>query len=182
MGNQEQDSATRTAATGMRILRDGFTAPRARQPDAGPTATRVHAPPPCDLGLLDHLRSTREELIAATRAALAGQPLEPAPADEGIYQWNASATAHLPLEKQQACEAIVYRQSLEHAIRAGDDLIIRRQRCPGCRCFSLMWRDRIQRAVCIQRGCRDHIGRASQWELKQIAHHHVTSRPQRAAS
>ncbi|MFJ8677178.1 hypothetical protein [Streptomyces sp. NPDC093589] len=180
-----EDSSTTRAAAGMRILQEEFTAPRARTADGAPRARAVHAPPPCDLGLLDHLQQSRRELIDTTRVMLAGhptpQPLPPAPADEGIYQWMVESTAHLDAGRRRAQDAIVYRQGLEHALRAGDTLVIRREACPGCGCWSLMWRQQIQRAVCIQRECRDDIGRASQWELRQLAHHHIANRPQRAA-
>ncbi|MEU8682944.1 hypothetical protein [Streptomyces sp. NPDC048611] len=178
MGNQ--DSATPTAATSMRLLRNQLTQPRPTNPEATRRATRVHGAPVVDLGLLDHLEETRTELIAATRRA--NPNAGPAPVDEGIYAWSDAATAHLQPGERQARDVVAHRQALEHALRVGDERVIRQERCPGCRCYSLMWRGTIERAVCIQARCRDEIGRASQWELKQVAHHHVTSRPQRAAN
>jgi hypothetical protein len=178
----DDDSAT-TAAAGMRLLRQEFTQPRARTADAGPRASRVHAPPPCDLGLLDYLEERRAEVIDATLTATADGPQPPpAPADEGIYQWMVDATAHLDGARRRVQEAIAYHHKIAYAIRAGDNLVIRRLSCPKCRCYSLMWRESIQRAVCIQRACRDKAGRASQWDLKQLAHHHIETRPQRVAT
>lgn len=181
MGDQE----SATAAASMRYLREELTAMRPRAIGNRPRATRVHGQPPCDIDILDHLRSTREELIETTRILLAGEPcrnVPPPPADEGIFQWAADATAHLAEEKQRVREAIAYGKLLEQKTLTGDKLAIRQHRCPACRCYSLMWRAPIERAVCIQDECRDELGRASQWELKQLAHHYVTSRPQRAAN
>ncbi|MFE7780310.1 hypothetical protein [Streptomyces nigrescens] len=182
MGDQE----SATAAAGMRYLREELTAMRPRAIGNKPRATRVHGDLPCDLDLLDHLVSTRSDLIETTRALLADNPpptpIPRPPVGEGIFQWSIDVTAHLPEEKQQVREAIAYRKVLEQKILTGDRRAIRTHRCPACRCYSLMWRAVIERAVCIQDECHDELGRASQWELKQIAHHHVTSRPQRAAN
>lgn len=178
----DDDSAT-TAAAGMRLLRQEFTQPRARQADAGPRASAVHAPPPCDLGLLDYLEERRAEVIDATLTATAGGPTPPpAPADEGIYQWMVDATAHLDGARRRVQEAIAYHHRIAHAVRAGDHLLVRTISCPKCWCFSLQWREPIQRAVCVQRRCTDSSGLASQWNLKQLAHHHIETRPQQAAT
>ncbi|MGW7636045.1 hypothetical protein [Streptomyces decoyicus] len=187
MGNQEQDSATRAAA-GMRHLRQELTAMRPRHVGSTRRATRAHAEPPCDLDLLDHLTATRSDLIETTRILLSGETNPPPQAiphplaDEGIFQWSVDATAHLSAEKQQALEAVTYTKLLEQKLLTGDRRVINRHRCPGCRCLSLLWREHLQRAVCVQDECRDQLGRATQWELKQVAHHHVMSRPQRAAN
>lgn len=179
MGNQ--DSATsHTAAAAMRLLRTNLTQPRAVDHEATRRTTRVHGAPTIDLGLLEHLENTRTELIGATRRA--NPDAGPAPVDERIYAWSDAATAHLAPHERLARDMVAYRQGLEHALRAGDHQAIRRERCPACRCYSLLWRERIQRAVCIQRECRDEIGRAPQWHLRQLAQYHLTSRPQRAAN
>lgn len=176
MGNQDSASAAR----GMRILRLELTQPRSPEHEATRRTTRVHGAPCVDLGLLDHLEASRVELVAATRRL--NPDAGPAPVDEGIYEWSDAATAHLAAGERRTRDMVEHRQLLEHAIRGGDPLIVRRERCPACRCFSLLWRDEIQRAVCVQRECRDVDGRASQWQLKQLAHHHVAPRPQRAAN
>lgn len=176
----DPDSDTHAAATSMRILRGELTEPRATAHEATRRATRVHGAATIDLGILDHLEKSRTELIAATRriALNAG----PAPVDEGIYEWSDRATAHLAPYERRARDVVAYRQSLEHAIRSGRPEAVRRDRCPACRCLSLLWSEAMQRAVCIQDECRDEYGRAHQWELKQIAYYHVASRPQRAAN
>ena len=183
MGDQES-----AAAAGMRHLREELTAMRPRVIGNQPRATRVHGQAPCDIDLLDHLTATRADLIETTRLLLAGETVSPPtpipapPVDEGIFQWAADATAHLAHEKQQVREAIAYSKVLEQKVLTGDRRVVRTHRCPACRCFSLLWKHDLERAVCIQDECRDELGRASQWELRQLAHHHVTSRPRRAAN
>ncbi|MFJ6608147.1 hypothetical protein [Streptomyces lydicus] len=175
------------AAAGMRHLREELTAMKPRAIGNRPRATRVHGDTPCDLDLVDHLASTRTDLIETTRLLLAGETA-PAPdlqvpaVDEGIFQWAADATAHLGETKRRAVEAVAYSKLLEQRILTGDRRAVRRERCPACRCFSLLWKSDLERAVCIQDECRDELGRAHQWEIKQIAHHHVTTRPHRAAN
>ncbi|MFI7096792.1 hypothetical protein [Streptomyces lydicus] len=182
MGDQE------AAAAGMRHLRSELTAMRPRAIGNRPQATRVHGQPPCDIDLLDHLISTRADLIETTRLLLAGEtsppptPIPTPPVDEGIFQWAADATAHLAAEKQLVREAVAYSKHLQQKVLTGDRRAVRRERCPACQCFSLLWKNDLERAVCIQDECRDELGRAHQWELRQLAHHHVTTRPRRAAN
>lgn len=181
--------------TGQRHTgRRQHAAPTPRTHRHAATTSRLHPPShpsprrtPCDLDLLDHFKATRSDLIETTRVLLSGETSPPPQAiphplaDEGIFQWSVDATAHLSAEKQQVLEAVTYTKLLEQKLLTGDRRVINRHRCPGCRCLSLLWREVIQRAVCVQDECRDQLGRATQWELKQIAHHHVMSRPQRAA-
>ncbi|MFF8458877.1 hypothetical protein ACF06T_30580 [Streptomyces albidoflavus] len=168
---QHEDTIT-TAAARLRQLGADITALRGPAGDTTRTPTRVHAPAPLDLGILDHMVAARDEVIDHTRTH---QPdAAPAPADENIYAWMDANTAHLDDAKRRAGRALVVRQSMEHALLAGDETVVRREPCPRCACWGLFWQTGPRHAVCLNRRCSMPGGGPSTWTLAQLAHHHTT--------
>ncbi|MFD8469032.1 hypothetical protein ACFV10_28490 [Streptomyces cyaneofuscatus] len=161
-----------TTAQKLRLLQAEFTQYERTGPGDGRTATRVEAPSPINLGVLDYLATATTEVMEHTRAlAPDAEPFAgPLP---GLYEWSRQQTANLDAERQAAREALIYRQGLEHALEMGDTTVIRKHPCPGCGCWGLIWRPAVQRAVCPSRYCVDADGLSRTWELKTLAHHHV---------
>lgn len=178
------DDTTAAAARRMRLLTDDLARPRSGPRDANRgqvrTSQPTHARPPMHLGILDHVRRSVDEVITHTRAE--NPDAGPAPADPSqVYAWSRDRTAHCADEQQKVREAIVYRHSLEHSLRAGDEDVVRPIRCPNCQCLSLFWRARQQRVVCLYQRCSpDGVPRV--WTLAQLAQHQIEKKPRRAAT
>ena len=137
--------------------------------------TLVHPGAPLSLGTLDHITASVREVAEHTRALNphAGPVPEAAAA---VYDWAREHTEHAdPIDRERG-EVIEYRQMLEHAVRAGDIKVIRRHRCPKCRCWGLMWLGEAQRAVCTNTECVDRDGFSNQFSLSRLATEHVASR------
>ncbi|MET8585691.1 hypothetical protein ABZX39_33210 [Streptomyces collinus] len=137
--------------------------------------TAVHSPTPYRLTVLDHISASVDEIAEHTYAANpdAGPvPSQPA----AVYDWCHQNTEHAPEADRERLEAIEYRQYLEHAIRAGDDSVVCRHRCPTCRTWGLMWQQHLQRAVCTNSRCHDRAGAASKFTLARLAFEHVATR------
>jgi len=181
MAEDDQRTAAR-AATSLRDLVGSLTELPAR-PTAPSGRTRPpHAAPSIDLGILDHLLATRDEIIEHTRTAAPDAVLAPVPrAAEDIYQWWADNTAYLDAAAMRAGEAIVYRQGMEHRIRARDTSAVREEPCPSCGCYGLVWRYREQRAVCTN-DRDDEKGRPRRWTLAQLAERAVENLSIRVAT
>ncbi|MFE4915893.1 hypothetical protein ACFRCX_30790 [Streptomyces sp. NPDC056652] len=163
---------TDEAAHRLRLLQQEFTTLPACGPGDGRTGRRVHPPVPLNLAVIDHITaSVREVAEQARTAAPEAGPLPAAPAS--IYDWWRQNTPDLDDGAVQARETVIYRQSLEHAIAAGDHKVIRKHPCPGCGCWGLFWRPAAQRAVCVNLDCTDTNGMARTWELKHLAYEHI---------
>ncbi|MEU6054272.1 hypothetical protein ABZ829_28105 [Streptomyces xanthochromogenes] len=161
-----------TAARRLRLLATEFTTPARRGSAEVAAARPAHSSAPLNLGIIDHMRAAVAEVVGQVRET--APDAGPRPEDDtAVYAWWRDGTAHLDDDAQQAREAIIYRQSLEHAIAMGDHDVIRPNLCPGCGCVGLMW-DRLRRHVaCVNRYCVDDVGLARTWTLAQVAHHHV---------
>lgn len=176
----DEDTIAKTARARMVVLQGEIAEPHARPP--GPSGrTRAPFPSgPAPIGLLDHLQAAYDEAVTHTRALAPQAP--PAPADQReIYRWMNEATRDLEEEKRLVLRALTYRQGLEHAIRAGDDLVVRPATCPECGCFSLVWDADRRRVVCIVTDCR-RDGRPTALTLHEVAVHEVEKSPMRAAT
>lgn len=145
------------------IMRTGSTRPSSPR---GAVSTRV----------LDHMLATRDEL----EHARAARPVSPAGA--AMYEWINTTTPHLDAGAQRAIDVMVYRQGLEHALQARDTSVIRRHRCPSCRCWSLVWRWQANAAVCVNRYDLGDDGRPRRVPLDQIAEEAVENLTIRAAT
>lgn len=163
-----------TTAQRLRLLQREFTQPVRTGPGDGRSSRPSHAPAPIDLGVVDRIRAAVYEVEHHTRSSDWTAPAGPVPADPaGVYDWARQHTAHLDAERQQAREAIIYRQGLEHAIAMGDTTVVRKHPCPECGCFGLYWRQAAQRAVCVNHFCVDANLVSHAWELKRLAHDHI---------
>ncbi|BCK73960.1 hypothetical protein Srufu_079130 (plasmid) [Streptomyces libani subsp. rufus] len=172
MGNA--DTST-TAAAHLRTLREVSSGTKRRGDIIGPSrgSKPVHAPAPIDIDLVDHLIATRSEVIEAVRRY--NPNASAAPVDEGIYQWMEDSSEELDDGRRRALEAIAYRQSLEHALRAGNRKALRWPACPGCNCFGLSWNAPLQKAACLNQRCLTEEGLQSTWDLRQVAQHHIAT-------
>ncbi|MET8746338.1 hypothetical protein [Streptomyces sp. NPDC004728] len=164
--------ADNTAARRLRLLQQEFVQPVRSGPGDGRSSRITESPSLVNLSVVDRIRAAVYEVETHTRtvAPNAGQYT----GDESrVYDWARQHTAHLEAKQQNAREAIIYRQGLEHAIAAGDTAVIRRHPCPQCSCYGLYWREAVRRAVCVNHFCTDDDGVSHMWELKRLAHEHV---------
>ncbi|WP_331729002.1 hypothetical protein OG693_39185 (plasmid) [Streptomyces sp. NBC_01259] len=161
-----------TTAQRLRLLQAEFTQHVQTGPGDGRSATKTEAPAPIDLGVVDRIRAAVYEVEAHTRAAAPDTGRFTGDAVE-VYDWAREHTADLDEGRQQAREAVIYRQGLEHALAMGDTTVIRKQFCPECGCLSLYWRSAARRAVCVQHYCIDKDGLANAWSLARLAREHV---------
>ncbi|MEU3656487.1 hypothetical protein AB0E67_27500 [Streptomyces sp. NPDC032161] len=163
-----------TAAHRLRLLQEEFVQPTRSGPGEGRTPTRAHSPALINLGILQQIQAAVREVESHTRAQApyAGRFTD-RNADR-VYEWARWHTAHLEPERQQVRETLIYRQSMEHALAAGDTTVVRRHPCPGCGCWGLFWRETQNRAVCVNRYCRDDLGFSRTWTLAHLAQQHIS--------
>jgi hypothetical protein len=162
-----------TAARRLRLLAAEVAEPVARASGARVAVTPVSSPP-LNLGIIDHMAASVAEVVAHVRESVPEAAPRPAE-DAGVYQWWREGTAHLDEATQQAREAIIYRQSLEHAIARGDHDVVRPHPCPACGCWGLFWDRERRLAACVNRYCMDEMGLSHSWTLAQLAHHRVAA-------
>ncbi|MFI2620443.1 hypothetical protein [Streptomyces sp. NPDC018584] len=174
MGTGEADAAATTAAARMRLLEQEFTTPR-RHGDTGRPTRPSTATAPLDLGMHDYRQASVDEVVTHTRALVPEATTPPAKAS-AVYDWMRQHTAHLANEQRQAADAVVYRQSLEHALAIGDESVVRRQPCPACGCWGLFWNAAARRAACVNQHCTDTRGQARTWSLARLASQHIAAR------
>lgn len=178
MSNPQDDDDT-TAARRLRLLQAELHQPQRRGPDAGRVTGTAEPTAPIHLGVLDHIRASVSEVERYTRAE--APKAGPLPPEAGaVYDWMREHTAHLDEQRRQAREALIYRQGLEHAIRAGNVSVVRRHPCPACGTLGLFWRAAAQRAACVNRYCLDHNSLSHSWTLAYLAQQHV-ARKERAS-
>ncbi|MFF8910566.1 hypothetical protein [Streptomyces olivaceoviridis] len=147
-------------------------------PVEGHTAT-VTAAAPLQLGTLDHIRAAVQEVADHTRTVNPDAGPLPRSAED-VYDWMRQHTQHADEVEQQRAEVIEYRQWLEHCLLAGDHETVhkrvRRQSCPECGCWTLIWMPEATRAVCTNTECVDRDGFSTTLSLSRLAHVHVTTR------
>ncbi|MFJ1900444.1 hypothetical protein [Streptomyces sp. NPDC088115] len=161
-----------TTAQRLRLLQAEFTQHVRTGPGDGRSATKTEAPAPIDLGVVDRIRAAVYEVEAHTRAAAPDAGRFTGDAVE-VYDWAREHTADLDEGRQQAREAVIYRQGLEYAIAMGDESVVRKHPCPECGCWGLYWRAASNRAVCVNHYCVDDDGLANKWKLARLAQEHV---------
>ncbi|MFF6844693.1 hypothetical protein ACFY8X_38885 [Streptomyces tanashiensis] len=173
---------TLNPAERLRLLQDEYLVP-----SAGHRAERVSRSTepgtPIRLAVYDHMRKSVGEVVALATSMCDDQaPFTPPPAKAAdVYQWLVEETDHLNALRQQARDAVIYRQGLEHAIVMGDLLAIRPHPCPSCATWGLVWNRERETVVCLNRRCADDDGQLTTWTLAQIAENHVARRNGRAA-
>ncbi|MFB8182550.1 hypothetical protein ACFC8N_42505 [Streptomyces sp. NPDC055966] len=137
--------------------------------------TTVHSGAPLSLATLDHVTASVREVAEHTYAVNPGAgPIPESVA--AVYDWCHAHTEHAPETVRARGEVIEFRQFLEHAIRAGDHAVVRKQRCPKCRTWGLMWQQQMQRAVCTNTDCVDRDGFSRTFDLARLAYEHVAAR------
>ncbi|MFF7795614.1 hypothetical protein [Streptomyces sp. NPDC007991] len=170
----QEDNPQDGAAARLHQLAEYFREHPVEGPVEGHSASRS-APAPLSLATLDHIQASVNEVIAHTRGANPEAGPAPSRAD-AVYDWCREHTEHADETVQQRRDTIEYRQYLEHALRAGDKLVIRKQRCPECRTWGLMWQRDMQAALCTNTDCVDNDGFSHTFTLARLAHEHVTAR------
>lgn len=135
-----------------------------------------------DLGILDHMTSSRAELVQHTREHT--DITSPVPREEAaVYAWYDQHSPRLDEAARRVGDVMVYRQGLEAALLARDAAAIRPERCPSCRCFSLKWVAPLKAAVCLNtKYDSDAAGRPRKFTLAQIAEAAVENFSVRAAT
>ncbi|MEW2393113.1 hypothetical protein AB0933_32605 [Streptomyces venezuelae] len=179
MGLSQGDADSTTAAARMRLLQQEFTTPR-RTGDTGRRATTTEPAAPADLSVIDYMARQVREVIDHT---LAAAPTASRPPAEfaAVYGWMTTHTDEFEDEKRQTARAIVYRQSLEHALKMGDESVVRRHPCPDCGCWGLFWRAAAREAACLNRHCAGE-GPSRTFTLAQLAHQHIAAQETRRAT
>lgn len=142
---------------------------------AGLRTPATVSPALVDLSMVDHLTACVREMVDHTRQVNPGAG--PAPSRiADTYAWYIANTANSERAVQQRRDTVVYRQSLEHAIAAGNTKVVRPHRCPACRCFGLMWDRNQQTVVCTNGRCLTKDGLSHKWPLARLAYEHIAER------
>ncbi len=153
-------------------------------PSLGRSATRVHSPAPANTTVLDHLAACDGEIadfIAAARSAPA-QPTEPGqPSRTDAYERARVQAEHLGMDWQEYLGSMEWRHAASSALLMGDTDVIRREPCPACRTWGLIWSVAHKAAMCVNRYCADR-GRPRMWTLAQLAAERASWRVQRVAN
>lgn len=147
-------------------------------PATGPTerTSRSTTPgAPLNLGVVDHITRAVAEVVDHTRTV--NPDAGPLPAHvAAVYDWCREHTQHAPEIEQQRRETLELRHRLEHAVQAGDGLVVRPIRCPACGTIGVHWNAQAWRAVCLNRNCaRRNDGVSQTWTLAQLAHHQISA-------
>lgn len=169
------DAAARLALLAEHFRTNPVTGPEGHSyVSSAPRSARTTSPIPFNAAIVDHIGASVVELTDYThRVNAAASPLPDHARD--VYAWCVANTQHTPEAEQQRRDTIIYRQSLEHAICAGDYSVIPPHRCPACRTFGVMWRREVGRAACTNKKCTDRDGMSRTWSLARLAYEHVKS-------
>jgi hypothetical protein len=180
---EDDTTPAQRAAISLRLLAAGLTELPARPSDPPGRTRSPHGSLPIHAGILDYMARSRDEVVEHARSAVpADQMQRPIPREhEQVYAWLDEHTPYLDPAARKVAEAIEYRQALEHGLRARDTTVIRKERCPSCRCWSLTWRAAEQRAVCFN-GHDTLGGRARRYTLAELAEKAVENLTIRAAT
>ncbi|MER6092495.1 hypothetical protein [Streptomyces bluensis] len=185
MGAGDEDAET--AAQQLQLMAAHYVRRQPAPPQPGTirgTGGPTYPPLPIDTGIVDRMRQSVAQVTDYVQSHVpdAGE----APQNAAVYAWMVEATRHLDDKRRLAAEAIVYRQTLEHALAMGETEVVhaflKRQPCPDCRCWaSLTWVSGATRAVCINRRCVNEHGQAHSYPLAYLVHRHIRTRKQSPA-
>lgn len=177
--------ATDTAATRLHELlhyrEHPVTGPQGHSYTAFQARTPAAASPALyDLAVDEHIDDAVAEVVQHTRAVNPEAGQIPGHAAD-VYAWSREHTDHAPEIDQQRRDAIEYRHQLEHAICAGDTLVVRPHRCPDCGGFGLFWppengRDPKGKVRCVNTHCAaGNKGVARSYSLARLAFERVAT-------
>lgn len=164
----------RTAAARLRLLRQEFTAHPSSRPTVTPSRTPAGGPPPApaNVAVIDHLAECRDEMVAQTRAIVPNAGAAPAEED-AVVDWMYQQTAHAAPHQRLVRDAMMLRQSWEHALAMKDEKPVRAaarwEACPACGCWSLFWQPARRIVACVNGRCTDQLGLPTVWQLQQLA-------------
>ncbi|QKW31448.1 hypothetical protein HUT11_35385 (plasmid) [Streptomyces seoulensis] len=181
--SHEDDAAHRLAALATYYRQHPVKGPAGHSYiSSEPRATQTAPGLPWDTGTDDHITRSITEVVNHTRAI--NPDAEPVPVHvANVYEWCRANTAAADADQEQQREALIYRQGLEHAIRAGDHSVIRPHRCPSCGAPGLFWQRHLQAAMCVNRHCaRRNHGRHQQYSLAELAYEHVATKNAKKSS
>ncbi|MFD5882571.1 hypothetical protein [Streptomyces yangpuensis] len=137
----------------------------------GRSATRVHSPAPANNTILDHLNACDGEIadfIAQARQAPAA-PAEPGqPSRAVVYERARVHAEDLGMDWQAYLAAMEWRHAASSALLMGDTDVIRREPCPACGTWGLIWVATHKAAMCVNRYCAERVG-PRMWTLAQLA-------------
>ncbi|MER5302190.1 hypothetical protein ABT039_22405 [Streptomyces lasiicapitis] len=153
-------------------------------PRLGRSATQVHSPAPANTTVLDHLASCDGEIadfIAAAREAPAPPPEPGQPSRAAAYERARVQAEHLGMDWQAYLAAMEWRHAAASALLMGETDVVRREPCPACRTWGLIWVVSRKGAMCVNRYCAER-GRPRMWTLAQLAAERAARRLQRSAS
>ena len=169
---------TEEASTSLHLLATHYR----EHPNNGPSERRspsVSPGTPLNLGIVDHIDRCIDEVVQHARTE-APKPAGPVPSRVAdIYDWYREHTEDAGPEVRLRRDIVIHRQKLEHAIALGEHKVIRTYSCPGCRTWGLQWEPHRQKALCLNRRCRDRNGMARTWSLARLATQYVTEQESR---
>jgi len=177
-----------TTASRLRLLQAEMSDPGRQKNQAAPHANcgarcctsprPAHPSAPVSLSFVDYMTAAITEVVTEARADVpeSHPDVEPAPGDPAaLYDWWRSMPVE-DEERQSVRDQVIYRHGLEHAIAMGDDKVVRPHPCPECGCFGLLWDTARRKAICTNLDCVDDQGLTQAWELKRLAHEHITAK------
>ncbi|WP_039942932.1 hypothetical protein [Streptomyces himastatinicus] len=166
-----------TAAARLKLLRLEFTAhPSSSRSTVTPSRTSTGGPPPtpANVAVIDHLVESRNEMVAYTRAIAPDAERAPVEAAD-VVDWVYQHTVHATSVQRMVRDAMVLRQSWEHALAMGDERPVRAaarwEACPNptCGCWSLFYQPARRIVACVNGRCTNELGLPTVWELRQLA-------------
>ncbi|MER0443122.1 hypothetical protein ABR738_00775 [Streptomyces sp. Edi4] len=144
----------------------------------------MHSSAPANDTVLDHLAACDGEVadfIAKARSAPAPQPAPGQPGRAAAYERARIQASHLGMDWQAYLAAMEWRHATASALLMGETDVIRREPCPACRTWGLIWLAAHKAAMCVNRHCADR-GQPTMWTLAQLAAERSSRRPQRVAN
>lgn len=171
LGDGDTSMGRDAAADASRALRLLNHPDLRHHPVHGPTERRSPSTTPAaplNVGLVDYLARTVDELVTLTRdiAPDAGPLPERL---EGLYDWCIEHTGNADADQQAHRDFLFEKQRLEHAVRLGEHNVVCEEPCPGCGRWGLMWDDEGSRARCTHGRCHTPEGLTSTWTLSRLA-------------
>jgi len=150
-----------------------------------PTQHTVRTGIPINHRILDHITTQDDAVhrfIAQARAAGVPGP-DPAPGNRSAVYREAHRSADLLGDLWPGYLALrEWTAAAETLLLMGDTSVVRREPCPACRTWGLVWDRAAQRAICINAHCAQrNRGLHHEWTTVQLAREALSRRPDRVA-